>query len=185
MEERLKLSKVSKAPPVDATHYQSINDDLRYLVHTRLDIAFAMGYVSRYMEDPQEDHYSVVKHLIHYVAGICDYGVVYKMEGGAVLVLMGYSDSDMAGNLDGYKSTTDVPFLLDHGPISWQSQKQRVVKLSTCEMEYIAMATTVCQRVWLARLLRDLTDKELRASALMKDNTSAISLSLPQQEQAH
>ena len=38
------------------TLYRSIIDGLRYLVHTRPNIAFAVGYVSRFMEDPREDH---------------------------------------------------------------------------------------------------------------------------------
>ena len=56
MEERLKLTKACTAAKVDVTLYRSIIDGLRYLVHTRLDIVFAVGYVSRFMEDPREDH---------------------------------------------------------------------------------------------------------------------------------
>ncbi|XP_066316753.1 uncharacterized mitochondrial protein AtMg00810-like [Miscanthus floridulus] len=56
MEERLKLMKASTAAKVDATLYRRIIGGLRYLVHTRPDIAFVMGYVSRFMEDPREDH---------------------------------------------------------------------------------------------------------------------------------
>ena len=56
MEERLKLTKASTAAKVDATLYRSIVSGLRYLVHTRPDIAFVVGYVSRFMEDPQENH---------------------------------------------------------------------------------------------------------------------------------
>ena len=56
MEERLKLTKASTAAKVDATLYRSIVGGLCYLVHMRPDIVFAMGYVSRFMEDPQEDH---------------------------------------------------------------------------------------------------------------------------------
>ena len=58
MEEWLKLTKASTAVKVDATLYRSIIGGLRYLVHTRPDIAFAMGYVSRFMEDPREDHWA-------------------------------------------------------------------------------------------------------------------------------
>ncbi|XP_066323794.1 uncharacterized mitochondrial protein AtMg00810-like [Miscanthus floridulus] len=56
IEERLKLTKTSTAAKVDATLYRSIVGGLRYLVHTRPDIAFVRGYVSRFMEDPREDH---------------------------------------------------------------------------------------------------------------------------------
>ena len=56
MEERLKLSKHSTVAKVDATRYRSIVDGLGYLSHTRPDIAFAVGYVSRFMEDPRKDH---------------------------------------------------------------------------------------------------------------------------------
>ena len=56
MEEQLKLMKASTAAKVDATLYWSIIGGLRYLVHTRPDIAFAVVYVSRIMKDPREDH---------------------------------------------------------------------------------------------------------------------------------
>ena len=56
MEERPKLTKASTTAKVDATLYRSIVGGLCYLVHMRPDIAFAMGYVSHFMEDPREDH---------------------------------------------------------------------------------------------------------------------------------
>uniref|UniRef100_A0A8R7R4R1 Reverse transcriptase Ty1/copia-type domain-containing protein n=1 Tax=Triticum urartu TaxID=4572 RepID=A0A8R7R4R1_TRIUA len=52
MEARLKLSKRSKAPTVDSTEYRSIVGSLRYLVNTRPDLAYSVGIVSRYMENP-------------------------------------------------------------------------------------------------------------------------------------
>jgi hypothetical protein len=52
MEERLKLSNESSMPKVDATRYRNLVGELRYLVHNRPDIAFAVGYLSRFLEDP-------------------------------------------------------------------------------------------------------------------------------------
>ena len=69
MEERLKLTKASTAAKVDATLYRSIIGGLRYLVHTRPDISFVVGYVSRFIEDPREDHWATVKRLLRYIKG--------------------------------------------------------------------------------------------------------------------
>jgi hypothetical protein len=82
MEERLKLTKASTAAKVDATLYRSIVGGLRYLVHTRPDITFTMGYVSRFMEDSREDHWATVKQLLRYVKGTVDQVIVFPKTGG-------------------------------------------------------------------------------------------------------
>ncbi|WVZ79226.1 hypothetical protein U9M48_026830 [Paspalum notatum var. saurae] len=134
------------------------------------------GYISRFMEDPREDHLTAVKHLLRYVAGTLDYGIVYPRRGERKAELIGYSDSDMGGDVDGRKSTSGLIFFLGKCPISWQSQKQRIVALSTCEAEYVAAATACCQGVWLRRLLQEITGEDHRAPVLRVDNKSAIEL---------
>ena len=44
--------KASTSTKVDATLYRSIVGGLRYLVHTRPDIVFIVGYISHFIEDP-------------------------------------------------------------------------------------------------------------------------------------
>jgi hypothetical protein len=56
MEARLHLVKSSGEALVDATEYRSIMDGLRYLVHTRPNLAHSVCYVSRFMAEPHEDH---------------------------------------------------------------------------------------------------------------------------------
>ena len=85
MEERLKLTKACTTAKVDAIVYRSIVDGLRYLVHTRPDITFAVGYVSRFMEDPREDHWEAVKWLLRYVKGTVDQVIVFPKTGGSGL----------------------------------------------------------------------------------------------------
>ena len=85
MEERLKLMKASTAAKVDATLYRSIIGGLRYLVHTRPDIAFAMGYVSHFIENPREDHWAVVKRLLCYIKGMVDQGIIFPKTSGSRL----------------------------------------------------------------------------------------------------
>jgi hypothetical protein len=96
MEVRLKLSKASASPlEDDSTMYRSIIGSLRYLLHTRPDLSFSVGYLSRFMEEPRKDHMAAVKHLLGYVAGTISYGLWYSRGGGGELSLLGYSDSDL------------------------------------------------------------------------------------------
>jgi hypothetical protein len=139
-------------------------------------MAFAVGYLSRFMEDPRQEHMAAMKHLLRYVAGTIDYGLAYT-RGDAELQLVCYSDSDMAGDVDDRKSTSDILYFLGGSPIAWQSQKQRVVALSSCEAEYIAGAAAACQGVWLRRLLQDVVGAGVPPPQLKMDNQSAIALS--------
>lgn len=49
--------------------------------------------------------------------------------------------------------------------------------MSSCEAEYVAVATAACQGVWLARLLGVLLDQEPDKFVLNIDNKSTIALS--------
>ncbi|KAJ0960490.1 hypothetical protein J5N97_001649 [Dioscorea zingiberensis] len=176
MENRLKLSKKSEDPAVDATMYRSIVGSLRYLVNTRPDIAHAVGIVSRFMESPTTQHLTAVKHILRYVSGTLNFGCYYEKMGNLEPKLVGYSDSDLAGDVDDRRSTTGTVFFLGSSLITWLSQKQKIVALSSCEAEYIAATTATCQGIWLARLIADLVKKEPEKFELRIDNTSAISL---------
>ena len=50
MEERLKLSRDSTTEEVDATQYRRLVGSLHYLAHTRPNLAFSVGYISRFMQ---------------------------------------------------------------------------------------------------------------------------------------
>nr|XP_020163059.2 uncharacterized mitochondrial protein AtMg00810-like [Aegilops tauschii subsp. strangulata] len=162
MEPRLKLCKGSPGDAIDATRFRSIVGSLRYLCNTRPDITHAVGMVSRYMEAPTTAHWAAVKQVLRYISGTTGYGCCYLKGKTPDPVLIGFSDSDHAGDLDDRKSTTGYVFFLNSGIITWTSQKQKVVALSSCEAEYIAAATAACQGVWLSRLLGELIGKPLR-----------------------
>ncbi|XP_066374095.1 secreted RxLR effector protein 161-like [Miscanthus floridulus] len=176
MEKRLKLTKASTAAKVDAILYRSIVSGLRYLDHTRPDIAFAVGYVSHFMEDPREDHWATVKRLLCYVKGTMDQEIIFPKTGGSRLQLTVFSDADMAGDIDGRRSTSGVLVFLGSALISWLSLKQKVVALSMCEAEYVMVAIVACQVMWLCRLLGELTGAKAHPPALMVDNQPAIAL---------
>jgi hypothetical protein len=123
MKHRLRLSKESLAPLVDGTTYRSLVGNLRYLVNTRPDLAFSVGYVSRFMEQPTEEHLTAVKRIIRYVAGTLNLGCQYGRDDQWNLI--GYCDSDLAGDIDSSKSTTEVAYFLCKNMTSWQSKNRK------------------------------------------------------------
>ena len=175
MATRLKLSKRSEEPPVDATSYRSIVGSLRYLVNTRPDLAFSVDYVSRFLEEPRKDHLAAVKQILRYVAGSKSWGLRYEIKKERVQ-LTGFSDSDFAGDVDARRSTTRVIFFLGSSPITWQSTKQKVVAQSSCEAEYIATANVACQGMWLTRVLAEAHSLSPSVPMLRVDNKSTIAL---------
>ncbi|KAM0011992.1 putative RNA-directed DNA polymerase [Helianthus debilis subsp. tardiflorus] len=69
MESKLKLTKDEDGKPVDATRYRQIIGCLRYLVHTRPDLSYSLGVVSKYMQSPKQSHLVAVKQILRYIKG--------------------------------------------------------------------------------------------------------------------
>jgi hypothetical protein len=137
MENRLKLTKNDGSGAVDPTSYRSIVGSLRYLMNTRPDIGYAVGIVSRYMEAPSVLHMAAVKHILRYVSSTTGHGCRYERHGSSVPKMVGYTDSDHAGDADDRKSTSGMAFFFGSSCVTWASQKQKVVALSSCEAEYV------------------------------------------------
>lgn len=69
-----------------------------------------------------------------------------------------------------------MAFYLNGSLITWISQKQRCVALSTCEAEFMAATAAACQGIWLKKLLSQITDTLPGPVTLYIDNKSAIDL---------
>ena len=81
-----------------------------------------------------------MKWILRYILNTVDVGLVFQHDGSLGQQMIGYVDSDYAGDLDKCRSTTGYVFTLAGGPISWRSTLQSTVAVSTIEAEY--MATT-------------------------------------------
>ncbi|XP_020272225.1 uncharacterized protein LOC109847405 [Asparagus officinalis] len=137
MEAKLKFGKDPEGTPVDMTQYRSVIGCLRYLTHTRPDISYAVGIVSRYMEKPTVVHRQAVKHILRYVKGTVSYGLVYR-QSQCNEELVGFTDSDLAGDVDDRHSKGGMTFNLGDSLVTWTSQKQKMVALSSCEAKFMA-----------------------------------------------
>jgi hypothetical protein len=67
-------------------------------------------------------------------------------------------------------------YFIYNGAVSWQSAKEKVVALSSCEAEYIAASMAATHSVWLSRLMEEMLVKKSETPLLYVDNKAAISL---------
>ena len=88
--------------------------------------------------------------------------------------LIGYSDADLAGDLDDRHSTTGHMFLMNGGPVSWFSKKQSIVTFSTAESEYVALSPGTQEATWSRRLLSNIPVPLEPATFIMEENQAAI-----------
>ncbi|KAD4586296.1 hypothetical protein E3N88_23897 [Mikania micrantha] len=174
MDPKLKLTKDEQGECVDSTEYRRLIGSLRYLLHTRPDLSYPVGVLSRYMEKPKISHYQAMKQVLRYVKGTSEYGLRYETGGDGRLI--GYSDSSHASDLDDRKGTTGMVFYLGSNLITWVSQKQQTVALSSCEAEFMAATAAATQALWLRNLISDLLGEKPQQVVLLVDNESALSL---------
>ena len=88
------------------------------MIATRLDIAFAVGAMSRYMLDPGKKHWEVVKGILRYLNGTKYMCICFGKSNSGVL---GYTDLDYAWNFDNKRSNIGYIFTLCGSAISWMS----------------------------------------------------------------
>ena len=67
-----------------------------------------------------------------------------------------------------------IDFGLFYSVCLWSSKKQSIVALSTCEAEYVATATSVCQSVWLSNIMTQFGFNLDVPIKIYVDNVSAI-----------
>ncbi|UYV61059.1 hypothetical protein LAZ67_1003272 [Cordylochernes scorpioides] len=154
---------------------QTIGSLMYLMTGTRPDIAYAVSRVSQFMNNPGPSYWTAVKKIFGYLKATKNIGICF---GGSSCTtsLIGFSDADFAGDLDTRKSTTGNVFMLNNGPISWCSQKQNCVSLSTTESEYIAASKATKEAIWLRQLLRDLHQEQVKPTTFFCDNQSCIRL---------
>lgn len=156
--------------------YRQAIGSLIYLVScTRPDLAFTVHRLSQYLQSPKDHHWTAVKRALRYLWTTRNHGLLYDGSQGSSLV--GYADSDYAGDTGTRKSTSGYIFLMAGAAVSWKSKKQTVVATSSCEAEYVASCLATKEAVWLARLIGDLTLKsEPYAVPIKVDNNGAKDL---------
>ena len=84
-------------------------------------------------------------------------------------------DADLDGDADIRRSMTGYVYIVGRTTVSWISQLQKIVALSTTEAEYVAITEASKEMIWLQNLLREL-GREQSCNVLFYDSQSAIHL---------
>ena len=159
----------------DTWKYQAAIGCLLYLaVWTRPDICYAVNSAAKHCAKPTNAHWTAVKRIFRYLQGTVNYGLYYPL--GVKSSVVGYSDSDWAGDINDRKSTSGYVFLVNGTAVSWKSQKQQSVALSTAEAEYMALSSAAQEAIWMMRLIGELEGCQIDSMTILEDNQACISM---------
>ena len=86
-----RLVSISEKTMIDGPFREAVGALIHLMTATRPDIAYAVGYASRFMENPQQEHWTVVQRIFLYLQGGFRFQPSYKID------FRGYSDADWAG----------------------------------------------------------------------------------------
>ena len=96
-----------------------------------------------------------VKRIFRYLRGTNHLGLLYS-KCAETDALVGYSDADWGSDCNDSKSTTGYLFQIGGTAVTWKSQKQSCVALSTAEAEYMALSKAAQEAIWIRELNSDL-----------------------------
>lgn len=170
------FSKADDNNPKPKFPYREAIGSLMYLmVCTRPDIAYIVGVLSRYLENPSEMHWQGVKRVLKYIKGTTQYGISFSLNSGQTNITM-FCDADWGNDVDTRRSISGYIAFINSGPVSWSSRRQTVTATSTTEAEFVAICASTKSVVWLRKLILEVDFKQINATPLNCDNQKAVEL---------
>jgi hypothetical protein len=173
MQPNLELLKAEQCD--ESLPYRELIGSLLFLARvTRPDIMFAVGKLSQFTHCYSTEHWKAAKDILRYLHETPTLGLHY--EANENFDILAYTDSDYAGDKLDRKSTSGCVTFANDSLISWTSQKQDIVSLSSTEAEYIALASGAREVMWLRNFAEELGEKQSNPTPILCDNTSSIRL---------
>lgn len=168
------LSKQSPTSPKSPSQYNQLIGSLLLVFQcTRPNILFAVNKLSQFLQDPSLDHWNAAIRILQYLNATKHFCLTL---GGNDLKLVGYSDSDWAEDRDNRRSISGYTFRVGSGAISWKSQKQPTVSLSSSKAKYKALSNSCKEGLWLRNVLCELRLQGDAPVKIFVDNKGAEAL---------
>jgi hypothetical protein len=175
-----------QAEPVDQSLYRQAVGSLLYIaLGSRPDIAYAATTLGRYSSNPDQSHWTAVKHLFRYLKATASKKLTITSDSESARVpnsnpIVAFADADLGGEIDTGKSTTGYLVYVLGNLVLWKSKKQTLVAQSTMESELIACAAVKRQIDWFSGLLSELAPSlPLRFASqplLLNDNLACVTV---------
>jgi len=171
----IKLHKrLDEEPAADGEPYRRMTGKIMHLaVYTRPDLAFASSKQSQFNSNPSEIHMKAIKHVLRYINGTLDHGILYSSPDSTLSLPVGFCDASFDTDPDDSKSTSGWLYMLSNGAISWGSKKQDCIALSTMESEAMAMTEAAKEAIFLQNLLESLNLSKRDEPILLKTDSES------------
>lgn len=91
--------------------------------------------------------------------------------------VVGYADSNYAGDLEDKKSIIGYCFFIGGAIVTWCSKRQRTVSTSTSEAEYVAVSQGTREGMWIRQFLNELLPEQaVKEMRMLGDNETSLTL---------
>lgn len=171
----VKLHKEDGEAEKDIPYREAVGSLIHLAIVSRPDIMFAVSLVSRFLNCYNQTHWSAVKRIFKYLKDTKDYGLCYSQTPQNSEVT-GFCDADYANDQDTRRSVTGYVFIKNGAAVTWSSQRQQTVALSTTEAEFMAACEATKETMWIKQFLSDIDEYKQDSMCLHLDNQSAISV---------
>ena len=161
-------------PRTDQREYQQRIGSMMYaMIGTRPDIAYAIGKLSQYCQDPSVRHRTAIDRVLRYLKGTVDLALLYDGTANPIC----YGDASYGDDATDRKSTYGHTLIMGNAAVIWASKKQRTISTSTVEAEYVSMCQASKTVVWASRWMRELFGDFLKTPIeLLGDNQGSLDL---------
>lgn len=112
---------------------------------TRPGIMYAVSYLAKFVKPYTHVHWNAAKSLLLYFKDTPKLGLRFNSD----TTIVGYTDSDRAGDALSRKSRRGYVFHISRTAFSWKSKRQSVGDASSVEAEYISKSYTVRDAIWV------------------------------------
>jgi hypothetical protein len=138
--------------------YSNVVGNLMYvMICTRPDLTHVVSVVSRFMHNPGKEHWNAIKCILCYLKVTSHFGLLFDKNSVKEIGVMGFVDSDFAGDLDKRRSISGYVFSLRGSTMSWRASLQSITALSTTEAEYVSTTEGVKGAIWMQDLISELS----------------------------